>query len=68
MIYAHLGFNYNFDALNLDGEPNELNKAFQQIFKRPPNMSIGRVLMDMFPMLNIFVSAWHADWDVLTDK
>ncbi|KAI0751622.1 cytochrome P450 [Daedaleopsis nitida] len=53
-IIGLTGFNYQFNALNPGGEPNELNRAFQQIFKRPPNMSILRVVMDMFPMLNIF--------------
>ncbi|KAI0759033.1 cytochrome P450 [Fomes fomentarius] len=48
------GFNYHFDSLNPDKEPNELSKAFEQIFKRPPSMSILRVLLDVVPVLNVF--------------
>ena len=51
-----LGFGYKLDALSAEGEKNELNIAFREIFKQPPKVTFLRVLMGLFPVLDIFVS------------
>ena len=50
------GFDYNLDSLQPGSENNELNQAIRQLFKKPPNMKVSRVLMDYVPALDIFVS------------
>ncbi|KAI0744951.1 cytochrome P450 [Earliella scabrosa] len=50
------GFNYDFDALNPDLPPNELNRAFHEIFKTPPKLTIAAILGDAIP-LRIFRDA-----------
>ena len=55
-----LGFNYEFDALNPTGKPNELHQAFQK-FKARQGSSLVTLLGAIFPALGpifkIFVSA-----------
>ncbi|RPD78584.1 cytochrome P450 [Lentinus tigrinus ALCF2SS1-7] len=43
------GFSYEFDALNPDKPPNELNRAFDAIFKRPPPMNPLGIIGVLFP-------------------
>ena len=58
LAHSHLrilqGFSYHFDALNPDLPPNELNRAFHEIFKTPPKLTIAAILGDAIP-LRIFV-------------
>ncbi|VDC03529.1 unnamed protein product [Peniophora sp. CBMAI 1063] len=50
------GFGYQLGALSSEGETNELNRAFRATFKNPPKFSFVRVIMEMFPFLDIFPS------------
>ena len=51
------GFNYEFDALNPQKPPNELQHAFHTIFKQPPKSNFLRFLGAFFPTLEtLFVS------------
>ena len=54
-----LGFNYEFDALNPTGKPNELHQAFQQ-FGAKQRVSLVTLFNVIFPALGpifrIFVS------------
>ena len=51
-----LGFDYQLGALIPGAEPNELNLAFRAIFKKPPSLSLARVIMDVFSIFDFFVS------------
>ena len=54
------GFSYEFDALNPETPPNELNRAFSVIFKNPPAMNLLGIIGVFFPWLErIFVSTVH---------
>ena len=55
-VNVALGFGYKLDALSAKSESNELNMAFREIFKQPPKVTFLRVLMGLFPVLDIFVS------------
>ncbi|TBU30862.1 cytochrome P450 [Dichomitus squalens] len=48
------GFNYEFDALNPDKPPNELNRVFAELFKTPPPITVGRILKDLVPFFSRF--------------
>ncbi|EGO00976.1 hypothetical protein SERLA73DRAFT_178985 [Serpula lacrymans var. lacrymans S7.3] len=45
------GFNYNFDALNANEKPNELNQAFTTMFQAGQQMDILRFLQSRFSLL-----------------
>ncbi|KAI5114648.1 hypothetical protein M0805_008456, partial [Coniferiporia weirii] len=47
------GFGYKFDALNIDQEPNELNKAFSTLFNMNVKFSIIDTLRIIFPVFRI---------------
>ncbi|KAJ7274023.1 cytochrome P450 [Mycena rebaudengoi] len=52
-MIGHAGFNYQFNALESQGEPNELNQAFADIF-HSPNAELEfvfRTAQAMFPFL-----------------
>lgn len=51
-----LGFNYNFDALNANEKPNELNEAFTTMNAARQRLSILPVLQAWFPFLRFIVS------------
>lgn len=51
-----LGFNYDFDSLNANGKPNELNEAFATMFAAGQRLSILPVLQAWFPPLRVIVS------------
>ena len=51
-----LGFNYPLNALSSHEKPNELAQAFHDILAAPPDVSIYRIIMDMVPQLDFFVS------------
>ena len=58
------GFDYAFDSLNVHGEPNELNQAFDTIFR--PGMagaSLFRLLKLFFPSLGRLVSGSSVNGD-----
>lgn len=57
------GFDYNLDAINPRGTPNELSDAFRKLFKKPPTMSVYRIIKDFIPMLDIFVSTGRTRMD-----
>ncbi|KAI1783891.1 cytochrome P450 [Ganoderma leucocontextum] len=45
------GFNYEFDALNTEKPLNELSVAFEEIFKSPPQITVGEILKNLIPVL-----------------
>ncbi|KAG2339110.1 cytochrome P450 [Suillus weaverae] len=45
------GFNYEFDALNTTGKPNELNQAFSVMFSASQQISIIPMLKAWIPLL-----------------
>ncbi|KAI1785120.1 cytochrome P450 [Ganoderma leucocontextum] len=45
------GFNYEFDALNTEKPLNELSVAFEEIFKSPPQITVGEILKNVIPVL-----------------
>ncbi|KAI8972453.1 cytochrome P450 [Trametes punicea] len=47
------GFNYEFDSLNPKGKPNELAKAFEEIFTFPEKIPVLMIMRNFFPVLNI---------------
>ncbi|KAL0947682.1 hypothetical protein HGRIS_013770 [Hohenbuehelia grisea] len=47
------GFNYEFNALNPDEKPNELNHAFSVMFKATSQFEIFPVLQGFFPILRV---------------
>ncbi|KAI0688728.1 cytochrome P450 [Cerioporus squamosus] len=51
------GFSYEFDALNPEKPPNELNRAFGVIFKKPPKMNLLGILGAFFPTLEALFDA-----------
>ncbi|EJF57472.1 cytochrome P450 [Dichomitus squalens LYAD-421 SS1] len=48
------GFDHNLDSLKPGSERKELNAAIRHLFKKPPNMTVFRVLLDYAPWLNLF--------------
>lgn len=49
------GFNYQFNALNVDEKPDELNAAFSTIFNMDSNITIGMILQEVIPFLRNLV-------------
>lgn len=47
------GFNYDFNSLNVDGKPNELNEAFNVLFRSLDGFAILPVLQAVFPPLRL---------------
>nr|BAK09450.1 cytochrome P450 [Postia placenta] len=47
------GFNYDFDALNIDGKPNELNQAFSVMFRSLESFSMFSLLKAFIPALRL---------------
>jgi len=58
MIPSTIGFNYKFDALNPEGEINELNRAFNLIFGDGNRFDFWGLLQAFFPVLRVLVSSW----------
>ncbi|KAN0097938.1 Cytochrome P450 [Tylopilus felleus] len=50
------GFNYNFDALNANGKPNELNEAFATVIAASQGAKMLPLLRARFPILRIIPS------------
>jgi hypothetical protein len=58
LITCCSGFNYQFNALEPQGKPSELNQAFTEVF-HSPNVRIGlafRSAQAMFPFLRFLVN------------
>ncbi|KAI0077563.1 cytochrome P450 [Panus rudis PR-1116 ss-1] len=51
-IIGLAGFNYEFNALNESGEPNELNKAFKTIFFMSRTERLFSLFQGRFPILS----------------
>ncbi|KAI8972447.1 cytochrome P450 [Trametes punicea] len=51
------GFNYDFDSLNPNGKPNELNEAFREVFAAFGNFNILLLLKSLFPVLEYIPDA-----------
>jgi len=49
------GFNYHFDALNLDENKNELNDAFATMFRAGENLTLLPILQAWFPIFRAIV-------------
>ncbi|THH10021.1 hypothetical protein EW146_g8504 [Bondarzewia mesenterica] len=49
------GFSYSFDALNPDGNPNELNDAVRMMFAKPDRSALT-ILQSIFPPLRMIPS------------
>ncbi|KAG8215922.1 cytochrome P450 [Butyriboletus roseoflavus] len=56
-IIGLAGFNYNFDALETSGQPNELSEAFSTIFTASQNITVLKVLQNLIPILHLIPSA-----------
>ncbi|KAH9951981.1 cytochrome P450 [Amylocystis lapponica] len=53
-VIGMAGFNYDFDALNPDGKPNELSRAFSTMFSsRIGGIPILNLLQGYFPILRL---------------
>ncbi|KAF8131022.1 cytochrome P450 [Boletus edulis] len=50
------GFNYNFDALNANEKPNELNEAFNTVNEVMQKMTTLSILQAWFPLFRILPS------------
>ncbi|KLO16841.1 cytochrome P450 [Schizopora paradoxa] len=50
-IIGVAGFNYEFNALNVNEKPNELNEAFSTIFNMDSNITIGMIIQEVVPFL-----------------
>ncbi|KAF8452196.1 cytochrome P450 [Boletus edulis BED1] len=51
-IIGLTGFNYDFDALEASGQPNELSEAFSTLFSASQSITILDVLQALFPVLH----------------
>ncbi|CDO71507.1 hypothetical protein BN946_scf184910.g6 [Trametes cinnabarina] len=51
------GFNYEFHALNPNGKPNALAKAFEEIFTFPDKIPVLLILQNFFPVLSVIKDA-----------
>lgn len=49
------GFNYQFEALNIEKGPNPLNKALSTIFNADGSLGFFRILQAMIPILTYIV-------------
>ncbi|KAI5118119.1 hypothetical protein M0805_008028 [Coniferiporia weirii] len=52
-IIGLAGFGYKFDALNVNQEPNELNKAFSTLFNATGAFSYLQILQSLFPVFRV---------------
>lgn len=52
-----LGFNYEFNALNPEGTPNELDEAFSTLFREPGNPRPIEFLRAFVPIFRLIVRA-----------
>lgn len=50
-----LGFDYHFDALSVDEEPNELSQAFTTLFHANRSIAFLDILQAYFPILHHLV-------------
>lgn len=50
------GFNYDFDSLNLDERPNDLNDAFKAVVNSTTRFSMKSIIPAVFPVLARIVS------------
>jgi len=50
-IIGLAGFNYEFNALNVNEKPNELNEAFSTIFNMESGITFTAILHELFPIL-----------------
>lgn len=61
--FAHaetaIGFNYSFNALAPEGEPNELNDALRNMLAVPSGFPILQILQSIFPILDNIVDVFH---------
>ena len=70
MELSEIGFNYQFDALQPDGKPNELNDAFTELLHSPHASRYAgfRAAQGIAPILKLFVcmmrSTLQADADM----
>ena len=55
-IIGLAGFNYRFNSLNPQGKPNELSKAFKEIFDPDTKITYLMILRQVFPIFNMIVS------------
>ncbi|KAF8131040.1 cytochrome P450 [Boletus edulis] len=55
-IIGLAGFNYNFDSLNANEKPNELNEAFSTMVDANQSLSILTILRARLPPLRILVA------------
>jgi hypothetical protein len=49
------GFNYHFNSLNNNGERNELNEAFEALFKTQDTLPILPIIASLIPALRVLV-------------
>lgn len=50
------GFNYEFDALNIRGQRNELSVAFKTMFSADVDVPLFNIMRTFFPLLRMVVS------------
>ncbi|KAJ8489627.1 hypothetical protein ONZ51_g2825 [Trametes cubensis] len=53
-VISLAGFGLDLKALNNNGEPNEIDEAFCEIFSAVPPVKLYRVMMDWLPFLDFF--------------
>lgn len=58
LIYIKTGFNYNFNALDTSGQPNELSEALSTMFSASQRITILDILQRLIPVLHLIVSAF----------
>jgi hypothetical protein len=59
------GFNYKFDTLNSESKPNELNQAFNTVFRTDQQLTLLPVLRAMIPPLRALASGICIGYDTL---
>jgi hypothetical protein len=61
-LLKSIGFNYHFDALQVDKKPNELNQVFSELFHSPQSSRYAtlRIQQAMVPILRLVV--WTLDF------
>ncbi|KLO13380.1 cytochrome P450 [Schizopora paradoxa] len=62
-IIGLAGFNYEFNALNVNEKPNELNEAFSAIFNMDSGVTLTMLLQGLFPILQRLPTARHRAMD-----
>lgn len=56
MNHYCIGFDYQFNSLNVHGEPNALNTAMNTLFDASASVDVFLILQALFPILNRIVS------------